>query len=99
MANRPINCPDCGVSPGEIHLDHCDVERCSCCGDQKMSCYCHPHDKAFARWTGFWPGSLEAESLGLTLNDIYIEKYHKLFFVKPQMQSLQAFGFLLSFSF
>ena len=77
------NCPDCGAKPGEIHADGCDVERCSVCGGQRLSCTCKGHDKAFARWSGFWPGILEAEALGIDLNEIYRSNYHKVFFVKP----------------
>jgi hypothetical protein len=57
-------CHDCGAQPGEIHKDGCDTERCSVCGGQYFVCGCAGHDKGFARWTGFWPGSLEALALG-----------------------------------
>lgn len=60
------NCPDCGAWPGQPHSDGCDVERCSACGSQRLSCACEGnHDKLFARWSGFWPGQLECLALGL----------------------------------
>ena len=76
-------CHDCGVLPGECHKEGCDVERCSVCGGQKLSCSCEDHDRAFARWTGFWPGELEAEALGIGLNDIRPMGYDEVWFVKP----------------
>lgn len=77
------NCHDCGAKPGEIHQDGCDVERCSVCGGQRLCCDCEGHDKAFARWTGIWPGYAEATLLGLDLNQFCIQNYEKYFFVKP----------------
>lgn len=76
-------CPDCGVAPGQAHQDGCDVERCSACGGQLIMCGCDTHDKAFARWTGFWPGSLEADAMGIDLNTLYQRGLNRTFFVKP----------------
>lgn len=93
------DCHDCGAKPGEIHAAGCDVECCSVCGGQRISCGCDDfeddnatlkvrrHDPAFARWTGFWPGKLEAEALGIDLNEFYARGYHKTFFVKPKVNS------------
>lgn len=78
------NCHDCDAKPGQVHQDGCDTERCSACGGQRLSCDCGgPHDKAFARWTGIWPGEAEADYLGIDLNE-FSEKYDKLFFIKPK---------------
>lgn len=81
-------CPDCGVQPGSIHKENCDVERCSVCGMQRLSCECGGHDKSFSRWVGVWPGVLEANHIGLDMNEFYIEGMHKIFFVKPIEQKL-----------
>jgi len=74
---------DCGVEPGQPHRDNCDVERCSSCGGQLLMCGCPDHDKAFARWTGFWPGKLEATALNMDLNGFC--QVSDLFFVKPTL--------------
>ena len=66
------NCHDCGAKPGEIHQENCDVERCSVCGNQRLQCDCEGHDPAFSRWSGFWPGSLESDALGIDLNEFYL---------------------------
>ncbi len=82
------DCPDCAVKPGEVHDDGYDVENCSGCGSQRLSCgvfeeRCENHDPLFARWTGIWPGEIESEYLGLDLNQFTIQGYNKIFFVKP----------------
>ena len=82
--NNLTTCHDCGANPGEIHKDGCDVERCSVCGGQRLCCGCRGHDKAFARWTGIWPGKAEADYLGLDLNSI--EPLRGIFYVKPKVK-------------
>lgn len=78
------DCPDCGVSPGKLHFDGCDVERCTVCGSQRLSCGCIGHDAKFARWTGIWPGKAESDYLGINLNEFYDNDLHKVFFRKPR---------------
>ena len=89
------DCPDCGVAPGRAHLPGCDVERCSVCGAQLLGCGhdsadeydddfdADVHDPSFARWSGFWPGTLEARALGIDLNKVYSRGLHRVLFVKP----------------
>ena len=82
------NCHDCNAKPGEMHRVGCDVERCSVCGGQRLQCGCSGHDPAFARWSGFWPGVLEADALSIDLNQFYEQGYHKKIFIKPTVRFL-----------
>ena len=77
------DCHDCGAKPGNPHARGCDTERCSVCGGQRLVCGCKGHDRAFARWTGIWPGAAESASLGIDLNEFHRRGLHRVFFVKP----------------
>ena len=57
-------CRDCGVKPGETHDGGCDVERCSVCKGQWISCGHEDHDPEKSKWTGLWPGVAECRELG-----------------------------------
>ena len=87
MSEHIRNCPDCGVKPDEVHLNGCDVERCSVCGWQRLSCAGDKskdtHDPKFSRWTGLWPGAAESEALGIDLNQFHTQGLNKIFFKKP----------------
>lgn len=42
--NAAGNCHDCNVGPGNTHHPGCDMEICSCCGQQLIGCDCDlPH--------------------------------------------------------
>lgn len=67
---RPA-CNDCGAKVGEPHAEGCDVQRCSGCKGQRLSCYCGQdgepdcHDPNLSKWTGYWPGVVECVEQGL----------------------------------
>ena len=83
MSEHIKNCPDCGVKPGEVHQNGCDIEQCSNCGGQRLSCNCKNHDPKFSRWTGLWPGVAESKALNIDLNQFYTQGLNKIFFKKP----------------
>ena len=56
-------CHDCGVEPGQPHLEGCDVARCTTCKGQRLGCDCEEENEDI--WTGIWPGLLEALEMKL----------------------------------
>ena len=60
-------CPDCGTQAGNLHEDQCDVQRCSVCGQQWITCRCDGHDPIKSVWTGDFPKKKDvAESVKLS---------------------------------
>lgn len=72
MSETTRPCGDCGVQPGQPHVDGCDVARCTLCGWQRISCEHEDEEGGWGQvWTGRWPGDAEVEALGLTdLNEL-----------------------------
>ncbi len=50
-----ILCPDCGVEPRKPHENECDVERCSICGEQRLTCGHTGNQRMLENWMGIYP--------------------------------------------
>lgn len=48
-------CPDCGATAGTPHNRNCDIERCSVCFEQRLTCECQEDEPLMSVWTGQWP--------------------------------------------
>ena len=77
-------CPDCGTGIGEPHRNECDIERCSVCGTQRISCECEGHNQLRSIWTGIFPMRKNVELSLKLANDKRIR-------VKPQQCWYNAF--------
>lgn len=59
-----LNCPDCRTEIDQPHVSGCDIERCSICKGQWISCGHKTHNPKEERWMGIWPGEAEAVARG-----------------------------------
>jgi len=83
--NKTITkCFGCDVEPNHIHLDGCDIERCSVCGLIWVYCNCVGHDREYAKWVGYLPCKYEAIRLKIKLSEFYTKDYYRVFFIKPK---------------
>lgn len=71
--NTNNKCPDCGVGMGQPHITECDVERCSVCGSQRITCDCAGHDPARSVWTSEWPTQMSEENYEPNVSCPYCE--------------------------
>lgn len=55
MDFNSTTCPDCGTPVGQPHKNECDIESCTVCGVQRITCGCEGHDPMSSAWTGGWP--------------------------------------------
>ena len=64
-----VDCPDCGVAPGEPHEDGCDIPYCTVCGSQRLACHllgddCAGHDPRANVWEGEKDSKRECREFG-----------------------------------
>lgn len=85
-------CYDCGVLPGELHVEGCDVERCPFCGGQAISCGCDDETWSTRRmpWTGEWPGKTACRELGLWCRDLDRKTLAPIDGVAARMEGAEA---------
>ncbi len=69
-ADETLRCHDCRALPGAEHAGGCDVQLCTVCGLQRISCPCGGSPHGWGQvWSGRWPGDAECRVRGLVSYD------------------------------
>lgn len=94
-------CPDCGSGIGEPHTQDCDIERCSVCGSQKVTCECEGHDPLRSIWTGVFPMRKNVElslklskdnRIGVKSQQCYYNAFKTMFYCPEYEQATYVEG-------